>query len=474
LGLDPSQYAALRLALTHELALIQGPPGTGKSLLGLRIVELLLDSENRRLWRGGDGMKKAPLLLLSYTNHALDQFLSALLELPVLHPMENEDVVRVGSRSENKFLEKINIAALRKFLPKWRLKDYPRNERFKMRKLQLSRSKLDTEIGFYTQGIVLHTHFKSSGAIQESTYASLLRKDERRVPLIVTWLYLDRPDLGMNTDNDAKLLKDSRGQQSNPSGKTAPAVQRQGCHIKMQLNTQKGSQHAAEENGELVEEHEGRDKEMEQIEEEIDMEEERERMLDLDSDTSDSDEEEIEKESDQRVEHCNLQVSASHMAVFRTTDEHGLTWHFPPALLNQKNDFFQSLVSKIQQEVSSENVMSEEEEGQVDDVWQLGVADRWRLYRLWLRRLLKPLRETRQTQEDKYRAVSCRVRERRAMIDLDIMRNARVVAMTTTGAARCSNMLRELGVRVIIVEEAAQVSSTARPLHICFFSCMPI
>jgi hypothetical protein len=37
LGLDESQYEALKIALTKEVAVIQGSPGTGKTFLGLKV-----------------------------------------------------------------------------------------------------------------------------------------------------------------------------------------------------------------------------------------------------------------------------------------------------------------------------------------------------------------------------------------------------------------------------------------------------
>ena len=37
LGLDKSQYEALKIALTKEVAVIQGPPGTGKTFIGLKV-----------------------------------------------------------------------------------------------------------------------------------------------------------------------------------------------------------------------------------------------------------------------------------------------------------------------------------------------------------------------------------------------------------------------------------------------------
>jgi hypothetical protein len=50
-----------------------GPPGTGKTVVGLKIAELLLN--NIHIWRNENEEKDGPFLLISYTNHALDQFL---------------------------------------------------------------------------------------------------------------------------------------------------------------------------------------------------------------------------------------------------------------------------------------------------------------------------------------------------------------------------------------------------------------
>ena len=63
--LDDSQVEAVRTALSRELALIQGPPGTGKTFVGLKVVKALLDNYRVR--------RQAPLVIVCYTNHALDQ-----------------------------------------------------------------------------------------------------------------------------------------------------------------------------------------------------------------------------------------------------------------------------------------------------------------------------------------------------------------------------------------------------------------
>ena len=64
--LDASQLAAVRLALTRELAIVQGPPGTGKTFVGLKVMRMLLDNVCGRLVH-------TPILVICFTNHALDQ-----------------------------------------------------------------------------------------------------------------------------------------------------------------------------------------------------------------------------------------------------------------------------------------------------------------------------------------------------------------------------------------------------------------
>ncbi|XP_031552537.1 NFX1-type zinc finger-containing protein 1-like [Actinia tenebrosa] len=100
LGLDESQYRACQLALTKRFALIQGPPGTGKTYVGLKIAHALL--ENKKLWNKGN---PSPILMVSYTNHALDQFLMGL--------KDREGIVRVGGRSKEEELKENNLKMLR-------------------------------------------------------------------------------------------------------------------------------------------------------------------------------------------------------------------------------------------------------------------------------------------------------------------------------------------------------------------------
>ena len=98
LGLDESQHNAFKNALTHEFSITQGPPGTGKTFIGLKVARALL--ANKALW---SGEQKQPLLLVCYTNHALDQFLCGI------HDFFKGDIVRIGGRSANEEMQKHGI-----------------------------------------------------------------------------------------------------------------------------------------------------------------------------------------------------------------------------------------------------------------------------------------------------------------------------------------------------------------------------
>lgn len=81
--LGGAQLESMINGLKNPLALIQGPPGTGKSFIGALIALQILQLTERRV------------LVLSYTNHALDQFLHDLVKIGV----DASSMVRLGSKS---------------------------------------------------------------------------------------------------------------------------------------------------------------------------------------------------------------------------------------------------------------------------------------------------------------------------------------------------------------------------------------
>lgn len=93
LKLNESQVDALKHALTRRLSVIQGPPGCGKTFIGLQIIATLLMNTDSQI------------LIVCYTNHALDQFLCGILRY-------TDSIVRIGNQSKNENLDRFNLKQL--------------------------------------------------------------------------------------------------------------------------------------------------------------------------------------------------------------------------------------------------------------------------------------------------------------------------------------------------------------------------
>ena len=81
--LEKSQLDSLFAGLRQSVSLIQGPPGTGKSFIGALLTRALVEQTSETI------------LIVCYTNHALDQFLEDLLDIGI----SAEHMVRLGAKS---------------------------------------------------------------------------------------------------------------------------------------------------------------------------------------------------------------------------------------------------------------------------------------------------------------------------------------------------------------------------------------
>ena len=118
-SLDSSQKTAFDAVLRNEIGIIQGPPGTGKTFIGLKILEYIFSMSTCL-----DG----PVLVLTYKNRALDDFLK---DLAIKY---HGKVARVGGRSNEPILERCNLTEIKKIHRKsaelfnqWKLLDSEAN-----------------------------------------------------------------------------------------------------------------------------------------------------------------------------------------------------------------------------------------------------------------------------------------------------------------------------------------------------------
>lgn len=140
-SLNASQDRAFKAAIADEFVAIQGPPGTGKTYLALQVIKHILlsydgpiyeifnlyddDEEDLSYERPCKYHKKnkelyydniyhhekkilaVPILVICYTNHALDQFLEGLLTY-------TRKIIRVGGQSKSTDLNMFNLKEIRK------------------------------------------------------------------------------------------------------------------------------------------------------------------------------------------------------------------------------------------------------------------------------------------------------------------------------------------------------------------------
>ena len=150
--LDSSQMKAMKMALTQDVALIQGPPGTGKTYMGTKIVEALV--HNRSVW---DPRNTSPILVVCFTNHALDQFLNGIKQIEVTGMQKRLffgefnskpiNIVRVGGRADES-MERYTLKNIRRGA-------IPKEEFMALRK---HRESLDEEGTFLSQQMAMLNH----------------------------------------------------------------------------------------------------------------------------------------------------------------------------------------------------------------------------------------------------------------------------------------------------------------------------
>uniref|UniRef100_A0A8C1SPB0 Zinc finger, NFX1-type containing 1 n=1 Tax=Cyprinus carpio TaxID=7962 RepID=A0A8C1SPB0_CYPCA len=411
-GLDESQLQALKLALTNEVAIIQGPPGTGKTHVGLKIAQALLN--NHEAWSNG-----SPMLVVCYTNHALDQFLEGI------HGFLKMGIVRVGGRSNSETLKPFGLRELT------RASNFRKNLPQHLRRAHHE---------IYTQMEAAEELLKRQSAQLECSLRGVLRED-----------FLERYMSPQHWDSLC-LQPVMDGFESVGKKKPSMIAEWLGIGFSGFLQGPQLTEMADEDEAEL------NDEELIEIEEEADLIQ-AERIV-VDAEHRDNNWKKLKQ--DQK----NIDDMAELMLAMNLNDpepqqaaknqRHGQS-HADQEEWQIQGHQKKKIKQMAKKELTKTSAMSEHQERQTMDVWRLSLKDRWRLYRLWVLRYRTDLRTKALTSEQVYQDAAERLNEIRRREDLCVLRQARVVGMTTTGAAKYRQALQELQPRLVIVEEAAEV-----------------
>lgn len=411
LHVDESQLKALKFALTNEFVIIQGPPGTGKTHVGLEIAKVLL--HNKRHWMNEAKINErfpayrryfernerderddvsSAMLIVCYTNHALDQFMNGILNF--LDPKNEREwgkkLVRVGSRCTDS-----------------------RIEGFSLKQKRRSANVLSDH----------HKYFELLKKCQEKISRSKWRLTQSLqnifdINILAQWVYeVDRfekeNDFGFDILKWLKVDADSLRQCAFKDYEKYEVVK------------------TTEENDNVVQE------EVENIT--------------------------IETEAaiindERHVEDDDFEVDLEFSEIGYNIDS------IVEPILNEKEldetfkKFLKEHANRVKLQLKSEDVMKPNEfEMAIKKLSKQSLNQRWRMYRYFVQLFRE--KEKLLLSKEKEKLIELRkkyVREKQT-VDRHILLHSEIIAMTTSGAARYQDILKEVGPRIIIVEEAAEV-----------------
>ena len=397
LKLDTSQFEAFKSVLTKEFVVVQGPPGTGKTFLGLKVATVLL--KNAPIWNSSG----VPMLIVCYTNHALDQFLEGLV--PV-----TDRIVRVGGQSKSESLEIFNLKQKRKLHTRKRhLFDLSRDIHYRMSYLMSTIKSIQNALEMITshQGIISLSTLREAQIIRDQHLGCFASQDNRVTEELFTdWLeygmYDYVPPNELEEDGGQNVVQNIDGNDSEPEDflEDTDDMQR---HMLDDLMDWKLDAVVSNYNPTFA--------------------------LDL-------------KKLEDDIEWYNLQmqylrsqikedpslVNAMHMQEGMNADLK-LRLNYIRRQLDQEGRVDRRAVERLLQQ---------------GDLWQLQAQERWILYRYWVDRLRNVLLEKLRRQEAKFRLEVRLYEEVQQMNDLDILRESLIVGMTTTGAAKFQSLLQAL------------------------------
>ena len=400
-SLDSSQLCAFRAALTQEVSVIQGPPGTGKTFIGLKVVEALVANQQR--------CSNFPILVLCYTNHALDQFLEGILAIPNQGRKEL-NIVRIGGRCKTKSLEGCVLKAKI---------DVLRSQRILPARLHKPSSQLRKDIRAHQEVI---EHAQNSVEVIES------RDKVFKLSALSEFIQI-RHQVQLTGDRPTQ----------------------RGREIDVWLK--------------LWYVYEGDDKEVPQTQEEQRLEELAEAIDDDIDSQLDSDDEFIQVDAEAELLEDERMIAGEEFELPKFRKRMQLQDElFASNTQDQEGDSEWSVVQISDDERRrrikkghSNRPMSLQEANAVINIWHLSPRRRWSLYLHWVNQLIISKKQLISHAVARYNEVCKEYTECRQEIDAYVIQEADIVGMTTTGAAKYNHILTRLYPKIIIIEEAAEV-----------------
>lgn len=359
--------------------------GTGKTYIGLRIVETLLANTT-----------EFPILVVCYTNHALDQFLEGILPF-----CDQNELIRIGGKSQSEILQKFNLSNVKREM---------KNKRQVAHFIHQARFESTAQMKSYQEKI----------SVRENEIENLKKTFCGRE--------LENVIMRCNPDH-VKQLK----QQSRENSLNFGILNWLGCEVKSAVDENTNTNVDPDEEmpteavlvEELVEDPAFDEEEINEIE--------RNRLIDYDTD--DDEEEYVPEERVEPTINIRNIVPIEHDDV----DNDG----FQTVKKNKRK-----LKNKFKREITKNETMSCEEAKTVQNINLLLSEQRWNLYRLWVKLHIEKLVDEIRTNRALYRNERLRYNGIRNQEDIEVVRKAKIIGMTTTGAAKFHHIIAGVKPRI--------------------------
>ena len=394
-SLDKSQLTAVRMALTQEISVIQGPPGTGKTYIGLKIVEILLNNKSK--W---DPFLQSPILIVCYTNHALDQFLEGILKFN--KEGESVNMVRVGGRCRSEAIQPYSLQVL----VRQHKTDRHHSSMFEQKQLRRAKNTMDSK----HQEITEKLHKVSA----------LIANDQ---PIILELRDLE-PVIFSEHIRQLEAFAESCGiTGGNKEVET---------WLLSALNQNKSHN---EEKAQL--------KHTNHKPSEVPME------VDVDDKLSDGLVDDMDGEAN-RLESDRI-IDGEQIVL------EPMVYKKKPVRHKTHPDNWPDNICKQIRDGMKAKPLTKEEVRDIEDITKLSCAQKWSLYQHWVNLFVQRCKRKATCHVEAYAAACKEFQRARTELDYAVMHDAHVVGMTTTGAAKYHSILQKLRPKIIIVEEAAEV-----------------
>ena len=413
--LNKSQLLAVQKALTRDFVVIQGPPGTGKTYVGLKIADTLI--KNAEIWQKHE---VSNILVVCYTNHALDQFVEGLLL------KGHEDIIRCGGRCRNDTVkeytlqEKVKSDKRNRIVPPREFKNILRAIAESLREKEMLEVNLQnaTELLKRIQRFALDGRILPYETLSRYLPEHLIEWFERyndasanaNIPFLEIYLGLYPVTLEM-----VGYVRKEQEIQNNPE--TALLQRNEEGMIRMTRE---------EGDGEFV-----------------DVEGEAEELIDRWV----VDQEEFAVEGGMLGQDADVDGMEDQQKV-KLVDADGFQYVLPSK--RERRD-------RARRFLTYAEPMTEDRIHEIIDPGTLDYEQRWMLYKYLIAQYMVNARDLLIEQGNAYDNKCTQIKELDQRKDEYHMRKSRVIAMTTTCAARYRQILARIKPQIIIIEEAAEV-----------------